>query len=190
MPLVSAIAAGIGTGLSAAAGTAAAVGTALTSTTGALGLAASAVGTGVSIHGQSKAASASREQERIRQAAMRAEQDRLRRQTVRAAMQARAQANTAGMFQGGSEGSGVMGGLSQVVSDGGQKVGDINTSQYFGEQMFQANAAFSQGRTIASIGQGASALGADITKAAPAIGRLGQQLFSPVDPWNTQVIRA
>lgn len=178
MPLVTAVTTALGAGLSAAAGTVASIGTAVGTTAAGLGTAASLAGTGASVYGQIQAGEASREAEKIRRTQMRVSADRERRQTIRSAMQARATANTAGMAQGASFGSGVAGGQAQVYSDAAQRVGDTNLNQGLGESLFDANARMSQGRSIASIGEGAANFGKQLFANQDAISRLAQQPFA------------
>lgn len=154
-----------------------------------LGLAASAIGTGASVYGQSRAASASRRQEAIRQRQMELQAQQEQRKAIRSAMQARAAANTALTAQGGGTGS-ASAGLGQQVQAGGQAVGDTLMNLGLGREMFAANAAFSEARTISSIGTGISNFGSALFGSADAIGRLGKQWAgngAPMDGWGARV---
>jgi hypothetical protein len=76
---------------------------------------------------------------------------------------ARAQATSAAVAQGASEGSGLQGGLSQVTGQAASNIQGINQGQDLGNQMFAANSMISTGQTYQSIGGGISGLGQSIT---------------------------
>ena len=207
MAIVTALTTALGAGLSAAAGgaaatgaaaaasgvgTAAAVGTGIQASAGTIGTLLTAAGTGTSLYGNIQASQASKEAEDIRRRQMFQNAQRERRTAVRNAMRQQAATASAGVSQGAFEGSGVGGGLAQATSGAGQAIGDTNINNTLGSQMFAANAQMSQGRTIASIGAGASQLGRQLVSDAPAIGRIGAQLFSrplandPYWPYDSQ----
>ena len=189
MALFTAIGTALGAGLSAAAGGITALGTAVQASAGGLGTVLTAAGTGTSLYGNIQASAASKEAEDIRRRQMFQNAQRERRTAVRNAMRAQAQTNTAGMAQGALEGSGVGGGLAQASGGLAQSIGDTNINQTLGNQMFQANAQFSQGRMISAIGTGASGLGRQLVSDAPAIGRIGAQLFGrPLNPYEEEVL--
>lgn len=200
MPFATAILTALGTGLSAAAGgaaatgaaagiagagTVAAAGTAISTTAAGIGTALSAVGTGVNVLGSIQAGAASKQAEEIRRRQMMVTAQRERRQAIRGAMQATAATRTAGVAGNALEGSGVAGGLAQQSSDMGQKVGDINTQENFGNQMFSANAKLSEAKSLEAIGTGAASFGKSLFTSADALGRIGATWMGPRDPWNT-----
>lgn len=187
MPFLTTVATALGTGLSAAAGTAASIGSAIATTAEGVGATAALAGAGTNLYGNIVQAQASREAEAIRMQQMRITADRERRQTIRNAMQARSNAVSAGVAQGAFEGSGLAGGVAQVTSDSAQRVGDSNVNENLGAQLFSANAALSQGRSISGIGGGLGTFGGVLASKANALGRIGAQAFGPADPWNTRV---
>jgi hypothetical protein len=136
-----------------------------------VGLGLAAAGTGANVYGQTKQAAASKQAERIRQRQMRVQADRERRQAIREGMQARAMANTNLSNQGGAFGS-AQGGLSQVVSNAGQRVSDTNVNQNLGEALFRANDKLSQGKMISGIGSSVAALGTQMIGSADQINRV------------------
>lgn len=183
MALFTALATAVGAGLSAAAGTAAAAATAIEAGVGAGGTLLSAAGTGTALYGNIQAGQASREAEAIRNRQMQVNAQRERRMAVRNSMRQAAASRSAGVAQGAFEGSGVGGGMAQAVGTGAQAVGDTNANQFFGQQMFNANDAMSQGRMVASIGSGMNDFGKQLVRSAPAAGRIGATLLygQPLD---------
>ena len=156
------------------------------------GLALSAAGTGLSVYGAVKQASAQkqvvaaqRRAEEIRQQAAQLEAVRKQREIVRQGMLARAQATTTATAQGaGASGSSVLAGarsniagsvnaslsgLAQGVESGQQMAG---TNQ----SMFSGYAAAASAGSLGAIGQGLSSLGGGIIKNEGAISRVGGYL--------------
>lgn len=146
--------------------------------------AAIAVGLGLAGAGALKQADAAKdvargqqEAERIRQRQMAVQADRERRQSIRAAMQARAGAMVGATAQGAQAGSGIAGGVGQIVSDAGRQVADTNINEGLGNLMFAANNLISRGQMQANIGQAIGGFGATILSNSAAIGRVGNSLF-------------
>lgn len=183
MPVFTAIAASLAS-LGAAAGTAGAAtaATGLGAAVGAAGTIAGLAGTALQYSGQKKAASAAAEAERLRQAQANVDAIRQRRQVVRQAIVARGDAISNAAGQGAGLGSGVAGGLAQIGGQEGQNLTAIDNAQSIGNKTFAANAAQSQGQSLAATGQGLSSLGGALVKNQDAIGRLGAYTFGARAP--------
>jgi hypothetical protein len=91
--------------------------------------------------------------EKLRLRQMNLEAARERRKTLRETIIARSAALNAAAATG-IEGSGVAGGTSNIVSQGGSTTQAINQNQEIGQQMFGANMQISLGQTLSSIGAG------------------------------------
>lgn len=152
----------------------------------AVGLGLAGAGAVVQADAARDAARGQRQAEAIRQRQMAVQADRERRQAIRAAMQARAGAMVGAVSQGAQAGSGIAGGVSQVVAEGGQQVGATNINENLGNLMFAANALVSRAQSQASIGQAVGNLGSTILGSSAAIGRVGNNMFGGGQQPNTQ----
>lgn len=139
------------------------------------GLAAAAGGTALNYKGQKDQAAAQRRAEAIRERQMQVEADRARRDALRTAMRERALANASATAQGAYAGSGIGGGVAQIQSNAGYRVGAVNTNEFFGEQLFRANEAFAQGGSVAAIGTGLTRLGSAAFTNAQTVGNIFQR---------------
>lgn len=154
----------------------------------AVGLGLAGAGAVIQADAAKDVARGQRDAERIRQRQMAVQADRERRQAIRAAMQARAGAMVGATAQGAQAGSGIAGGVSQVVSDAGRQVGDTNINEGLGNLMFAANALVSRAQSQASIGQAVGSLGSTILGSSAAIGRVGGNLFGGQQQQSAQAV--
>lgn len=98
-----------------------------------------------------------RRAEALRMRQMNLEASRERRKTLRETIIARSSALNAAAATG-VEGSGVAGGTSNIVAQGGSTTQAIGQNQEIGQQMFGANTQIALGQTLSSIGAGIGTL--------------------------------
>ena len=127
-----------------------------------VGLALSAIGTGVSVIGQQKQADAAKDAEKARKKQMQLDAMRRRREAIREAIAARSLALSNATSQGAAEGSGLQGGLAQVAAQAGRNILDTNQNEQLGNQIFDANRDAASGQSLASFGSGMRDLGGTI----------------------------
>jgi hypothetical protein len=125
---------------------------------------ASLAGVGIQAYGSMQAAKGAEQAEALRQRQMNLQATREKRNTIRQSIVARAQALSAGTAQGGTGGSGLMGGLGQIAAQGASNLQGISQGQELGNQMFDANRQISRGQTMQSIGAGFQSLGSYLSQ--------------------------
>lgn len=145
----------------------------LTSTViAAVGLGLAAGGVATSTVAQMEASQQAKKAEKVRQAQMELSAQRQRRQAIRESVVARSQALAAATAQGAQFGSGLEGGRSQITSEAGHNVNNINNSALLGRQLFRANARQQSAQGIASLGNGISSLGGALVQNSQTLGRV------------------
>lgn len=188
MAVFSAIAAGIGSALSAvgtgissalglggsAAGAAGAAGAAAGGSSALAGLSglAGIVGTGVSVVGQFQQQAAMKKAEQIRSRQMSLEAMRAQRQALREAQIARAAALSNATAQGAGGGSGIQGGMAQIAGQQNTNILGINQGLSLGQGMFAANRQLAAGQTMSSIGSGIQNFGSFLAQNQQTMNRL------------------
>lgn len=147
----------------------------LTQLLGALSVGSSIVGTVLGVAGQAKQAKASKKAEELRQRQMELEANRRRREAIRQTLVAQAiQQSNAQKALGSGTSSSAMGGQSTGLAVGARNVQGIDQGSQIGQQMFDANAAYSQGRGLSTLGKGVSNFGATLGGSMETFGRLNE----------------
>jgi len=139
---------------------------------------ATIAGTGYSIYSGQQAASASKKAERARQQQFRLQQEADRRKAIRDFQLRRA--TTLSNIQGATgtvENSAAGGALSAYSSTIGTQLGEFARSGEIGDNLFSANADYSQASANAQAGQQIAGLGKDLFGSQPTITNVGQSLF-------------
>lgn len=124
-----------------------------------IGLAASVIGTGVSVYSQIKATEAANKRARLQQ---RMEEMRARRQQAKEQRQAQllqAQSVAQGYAQGAGGSSSLYGATSNIASQAASNVLGINQGLAFSRQTTQLNTQIANAEMIGNIGSGLSSLG-------------------------------
>jgi hypothetical protein len=125
---------------------------------------------------------ASKRSENVRYQQMYLDSQRRKRQAVRESVMARATALSQGANQGAQGSSGLAAAMGQTYSRGLENQGTINASTGLGEQMFAANAAYSDatfnGQGSMSAWQGFGQFGRLFTNSGQQIARVGQQAMT------------
>lgn len=164
----SAAATGAAAGASAVSGA-----TSLSGAVGAIGTIGGLAGQFMQMSGAKQAAEASAKAEGVRFAQTRLEGIRQKRQIIRQALVARADALTAATSQGAAEGSGLVGGLSQIGNEADSAGVAVDQNFDLSKQMFRHNRAIAAGQTRQATGAGISSLAGALVKNQGSIGRVG-----------------
>lgn len=145
------------------------------------GLAATLVGTGTQVYGQTQQTAATKKAEDLRQQQMEFNQQREQRQIVRKAQAARATAVSNAVGAGAEYGSGLQGGEAQITSDAGAQRVAGRTNLSIGEGLFEANKQLAEAKATSSIGSAVSSLGNTIIQNQAGINRVKSTLFDGQD---------
>lgn len=113
--------------------------------------------------------------EDVRETQMRLDATRQRREQIRQMLTARSVARSNAVNQGAQYGSGILGGLYQTTGQTNRNLGDINTNEELGSQIFQLNKQVGRARTTQVTGAGLSSLGDSLIQNSSTIARIGGQ---------------
>jgi len=124
-----------------------------------IGLAASVIGTGVSVYGQMKATEAANKRARLqeRMEQMRAKRAMAKEMRERALLQSQSIAR--GYAQGAGGSSSLYGATSNIASQSASNVLGINQGLSFSRQTTQLNTQIANAEMISNLGSGLSSLG-------------------------------
>lgn len=144
-----------------------------------VGTITAAAGTGYSVVQGQQAADASKKAEAARKKQVALELQQKQREAIRRyqAQRAAAVSNITGAT-GSLEGSAYGGSTSALVSTLGTSLGELNQANSISNDIFSANADYSQFYANAQAGGQFAQLGKDIFGSAPQIGRIGSTLFN------------
>lgn len=145
---------------------------ALTTTLLVAGLAASAIGTGISVYGGIKQQEAAKKAEDAREKQLSLDSARRRRQILRNAIIARSNATSNAAGQGALLSSGLEGGRAGVSAEAGRQTLAVNQNESLGGQIFSANRDAYTASGIQGFGQGVSTIGGTILNNIGTIDRL------------------
>jgi hypothetical protein len=149
---------------------------AVSSITLGVGLAISAIGTGVAVKGQMDAASAQGDAEQARKKQMELDAMRRKRESIREAIQGRSLALSNATSSGAAEGSGLQGGLAQVTGQMGRNLSDTGQNVALGNQIFNANMKAASAGGMAAFGSGMQDLGSTIASNNVNIDKVGNRM--------------
>jgi hypothetical protein len=139
-----------------------------------IGLALSAVGTGMAVYGAVQQQKAQQRQEQLRQQQMNLDVTRKRRAVIRQMQASRAMAVSNATSQGASPSdSSVQGGISQAVGNANASSLALEQNANIGVSMFAANAQESAGRGVSSLGGALQSWGSGLVQNASTISRVG-----------------
>ena len=139
----------------------------------AIALGAAAIGTGVSLYGQSQQTAAMQRSENARQQQLNLESMRRRREIIRNAVVARSAATFSASTQGAMYGSGLPGGQGQVYGEAGRQTGAVNQNEELGGRVFGANQDYYNASGFTTFGTALTSLGGQILNNAGTIERVG-----------------
>jgi len=132
----------------------------------AIGVAAGAVGTGLSYSASQRQEAAIKKQNEM-------ENDRRKRQAYREALGAMAMSEAAAANQGGLGGSGLQGGLAQAMSAAGATQSYSNQNLAVANQISDARSQANMGQMVGGIGGALVSLGGSVVNQQQRLNRLG-----------------
>lgn len=138
-----------------------------------LAIAASVVGTAVSVYGSIQANKSQKRAEQLREKQMNLEAARKQRELVRQKQLQNAQALAVATAQGAQQGSGLQGAYGSIASSTGRQQVATSQNQEIGAGIFAANRATSNASSIAETGGGLSSLGQGILNNYGVLQRVG-----------------
>lgn len=142
------------------------------------GLGLSAAGLATNIVGQNQVAEASKKAEAARRSQAELTAFREKREVIRKAQAARAIALSNATAGGAEFSSALPGAQGQIGSEEARSIAAIGQNLSLGEQVFAANQKVTAGKQLIGTGTGLQDFGKQTVAAAPAIGQVGQTLFS------------
>jgi len=138
-----------------------------------LAIAASVVGTGLSVYGSVQANKASKRAEQLREKQMNLEATRKQRELIRQKQVQNAQALAVATAQGAQQGSGLQGAYGSISGSTGRQQLATSQNQEIGAGIFAANRSAASASTIADAGGGLSSLGQGILNNYGTLQRVG-----------------
>jgi hypothetical protein len=148
--------------------------------TAAAAIAATAIGTGVSVYGQTRAAEASKKAEEARNRMEKIRAQRERQEQIRQARIKRAQIVQAAENQGAGGSSSAITGASGVVAQAESNIQYINAQTSIGKQISNAQASAVGAQGISAIGEGIAAIGSTIFANSSEIESIFKKKKNPV----------
>lgn len=160
-----------------------------------IAFATAVIGTGIAAGGaiqtnqaQSRAASASRQQEELRRQQLELENIRKQRAIIRQAQAARAQAIASASSRGVLQSDVLPGSLGQIESTSGAALIGQSENTAISRGIFDTNITIANARADAATGQAVSDFGKTLFNNSQAIGRLGSTfLDSGIGDWTTTI---
>lgn len=143
-------------------------------------------GTAYSVVKGQEASEASKKAEGLRKKQQQLQEMQAQRKTIRDFQLKRATSLSNISGQTGTLDNSAAGGALSALSAGvGSSLGEISQASSISNDMFDANAAYSEATASSAVGSAIGSFGKDLFQAAPAIGRIGSTLFNSPDPWTT-----
>jgi hypothetical protein len=130
------------------------------------------------VAGQSAAADAAADAEKLRKKQMNLDVMRRRREIIRESQVARGLALNNAASQGASEGSGIAGGLAQISATAASGQSALNQNLEIGNKIFAANIKAAKAQKTVAFGQGLQQVGGTLMANSDKIEKIGGSLFN------------
>jgi hypothetical protein len=140
-----------------------------------IGLAFSAIGTGVAVYSAIESNNAANQAEDARKKQMQLDVDRRRREAVRQSQLAQGQALNSAAAQGAEQGSAIKGSIAAISGNAAETIKNNNQNEALGNQLYDANGRRAGWEAFSSVGGGLQNIGSLISNNNIKLQKLASQ---------------